>query len=537
MHPPHRSPAPAIPPGTTTAAAGIRRFSTVALLVTAIAIAAAAEPRLPQPVHTASGLVTGVADETGAVVSFKGVPYAAPPVGDLRWRPPQPPAPWNGIRCADRFGASCPQPRSPSGALRTNTSEDCLFLNIWTPAVTARDRLPVLFFVHGGAWSFGSGDLRGEDLARKGVIVVTVNYRLGIFCGMGHPELTAESPERTCGNYGELDLIAALQWVRANIAGFGGDPSRVTIAGQSSGAHAVHYLTASPRAVGLFSGVIAMSFSYSYLTRPNVVGGVRQKEEFGLKFAAGKRVHGLAELRALSAAQLLSDDPEVDARTRAVLGGGVNTDGQAFPLQYPQALERGLFSDVPTMTGFTADEFTPPARHLTTTVASFPAAAAGVFKDYGAAFAGIREDYLAQFAVTTDQEARDALKLATVEGMMTSTFAWAKRRARTARSPVYTYLFAHQATEERGAPHGADLAYAFANPQAAWNDDDRAVADLLSSYWVDFIATGDPNGGRLPAWAPFAASRPMTMGLDVIAVPRAIADPLRLRFYQELQDR
>ncbi len=506
----------------------------LALVLACTVSLSAGESSLPQPIRVVSGLLMGVVSPDAAVVSFKGIPYAAPPVGELRWREPRPPLAWDGVRLANQFGASCPQPKSPSGKVRNNTSEDCLFLNIWTPARSATDRLPILFYIHGGAWNFGAGDIDGEPLARKGVIVVSLNYRLGIFCGMGHPELTAESPEHSCGNYGELDLIAGLQWVHDNITAFGGDPRRVTIAGQSSGAHAVHYLTASPKAKGLLSGAIALSFSYDYLTKPNVIGNVWQKEQFGLKFAAVKGVTTLQELRALSPAELLSDAPGVEARTRAVLGGGVNTNTQSFPLQYPKALDAGLPCDVPTMTGFTADEFTLPAPFLTISAASFPASVAKLFKDQAPAFSAIADDFLAHCNAATDEQAKVQFKHLLIEQMTTSTFAWATRRAKKATTPAFLYLFDHQVTPEKGAPHGADLAFAFHNQQDSWNVEDHAVADVLSSYWVAFITTGDPHGGMLPAWPAFAADRPVAMFLNAKPGMRPIADAGRLPLYQAM---
>jgi para-nitrobenzyl esterase len=226
-----------------------RTLFTLAVLLLALPAALhAADSDLRKPVRIETGLVEGVPNQAGTVVAFKGIPYAAPPVGNLRWREPQPPAHWEGVRKADAFGPSCPQP--PGSGLPPYTkdlfghqeqgdqSEDCLFLNVWTPAKSAADKLPVLFFVHGENYTTGSGRsniLDGEALAGKGIIVVTVNFRLGILAGMGHPQLTAESPHHVCGNYGMLDIIAALKWVHDNIAAFGGDPGKVTLCGQSSG--------------------------------------------------------------------------------------------------------------------------------------------------------------------------------------------------------------------------------------------------------------------------------------------------------------
>jgi carboxylesterase type B len=511
--------------------------SITALWLIASAAAFAVDLDVRGPIQIETGLVEGISDRENDVVIFKGIPYAAPPLGNLRWREPQPPARWQGIRGAANFGASCTQIKSPSGKQPADMSEDCLFLNVWTPARSAADKLPVLFFIHGGAWSFGSGNIRGEGLAKKGLIVVTANYRLGIFCGMGHPELTAESPHHACGNYGMLDLIAALKWVRKNIAAFGGDPSRVTIAGHSSGANAVHYLLTSPVAKGLFRGAIGVSFPYDYLTKPHAIGNAWQHEQEGLKFAAAKKAATLEALRRIPARDLIASDPAVGDFTRACLGGGVNTDGWAFPLEYPQALDQGLESDVPTLTGLTADDFGPPAKYLKVTATSFAASLPPMFGEKRNAFLAARDAFLALCPVTTDQEAREMAKRAQIEYRMASVYHWAKRRAKTAKTPVYTYFFEQAIPSQRGAYHGSDLPYEFNNlddVDRPWTQDDRRVADQVSSYWVHFVASGNPNGGNLPEWAPFTAEKPCTMALGTPSGRRPIAKKERLGFYRDL---
>lgn len=467
----------------------------------------------------------------------KRFPYAAPPIGDLRWREPQPPARREGIRQANKFGAACTQPPSFSGQQPAEMSEDCLFLNVWTPAKSTDDKRAVLFFIHGGAGLFGSGNLNGAELARKGIIVVTMNFRLGIFAGMGHPELTAESPHHTCGTYGMLDLIAALRWVQTNIGAFGGDPGQVTIAGQSSGANAVHYLIAGPVAKGLFRGAIGVSFPCDYLTKPHMIPFVRQKEENGVAFAKAKNCKTLADLRKIPAVELIAPDPAMAEAKLIHLGSGAARDGWAFPLAYPEALDKGLASDVPTLTGITADDFGPPAKYLKTTVASFATSLPPMFGENRAAFVAKQDAFLALCPVTTDQEAREMAKLAQIEYRMSSMFYWAKRRAKTAKTPVYTYFFDQAIPSERGAYHGSDLAYEFndvKNQDRPWTEDDRRVADEVSSYWVNFVKTGDPNGKNLPLWMPFDASNPSTMALGARSSPRPIAGKERLGFYRDL---
>lgn len=503
----------------------------------AAASAFADDSEMQKPIRIESGLIEGVSNPEQDVVAFKGIPYAAPPVGNLRWREPQPPAKWEQVRKADKFGASCTQPPSPSGKQPSEMSEDCLFLNVWTPAKAVADKLPVLFFIHGGAGLWGSGNMDGEGLARKGMIVVTVNFRLGIFAGMGHPELTAESPHHTCGIYGMLDLIAALQWVRNNIGAFGGDPGKVTIAGQSSGACAVHYLTASPVAKGLFRGAICVSFPYDYLTKPHTIPFVRQKEENGVAFAKAKNVQSLAGMRKIPALELIAPDPAVAKAKLIHLAGGIARDGWAFPLEYADAIDKGLASDVPTMTGMTADDFGPPAQYMKTTVASFAASLPPVFSDKKNAF-------LPLSPLNTDQEARKMAKLVQIEYRTSSIFYWAKWRAKTAKTPVYTYLFEHVKPNpehpEKGASHGSDLIYEFNNLKSEnlpWTEEDRRVADQVSSYWANFVKTGNPNGENLPTWAPFQADNPSTMSLSKNSGPRPIAAKERLGFYRDLLEK
>jgi para-nitrobenzyl esterase len=506
------------------------------------------------PVRVEGGLVVGEINSSKDVLVFKGIPYAIAPVGELRWREPQSPAKWEGVHKADAFGASCPQPVSTGAppwteefAMRGPTSEDCLFLNVWTPAKSASEKLAVMVYIHGGSGVRGSGSVPiydGEQLAKKGIIVVTINFRLGIFGGMGHPELTAESPHRVCGNYGMLDIIAALKWVQSNIATFGGDPGKVTLCGQSSGAMALHYLTTSPLTKGLFRGAIAVSFPYDYLTKQHAVGNVWQKEQHGLKFAAAKKAASIADLRKLSAAELLADDPAVAPFTRAVVSSGLNTDGWCFPCDYPKALDQGSVADVPMLTSITADDFGPPAAFLKITAATFAASVPTMFGEKTDAFSAIKDEYLSRCAVKTDQEAREMAKLAQQEYRMASIFAWATWRAKTTKSATYVYFF-DQAIPwpqhpEFGAFHSSDLVYAFDNLaklDRPWTDADRRVADMVSSSWVNFVKTGNPKHHGLPEWKPFDSGTPVTMLLGPKPGLRPIAEDTKFQLYRKLLDK
>jgi para-nitrobenzyl esterase len=504
-----------------------------------------------KPVRVEKGFIEGAPVPGKDVVAFKGIPYAAPPVGDLRWREPQPAIAWDGVRKATNFGATCTQPKSGTAetlpwclrdardAQPKSYSEDCLFVNVWTPAKTSADKLAVLVYINQGAF-------HGEGLAQKGILVVTMNYRWGILGGMAHPELTKESPQHLSGNYTLHDIIAALRWVHSNIAAFGGDPDKVTIAGYSVGSTIVHHLTTSPVAKGLFRSAICMSFPYDYLLAPHRVGNVWQKEQEGLKFMAAKKASTPAELRKISAEELVAPDSAVSTRTISILGGAFCRDDWALTLEYPVALERGLESDVPTLTGLTADDAPglPPVQYSKSTVASFATELPKVFGERRDAFVTNQPVYAAFCSVTTDAEARAMLKRAQLEYRMSTVFSWAVKRSAKARTPVYTYIF-NQALPSKehpefGAFHTSDLVYEFNNLEtvdAPWTDDDRRVADQVSSYWVNFVKTGNPNGENLPRWAPFRADNPATMALGTNSGPREIAGKERLNFCRELLDK
>jgi para-nitrobenzyl esterase len=480
-------------------------------------------------VRVEGGLLEGVSGSTPGVRVFKGVPYAAPPVGDLRWRPPQPPAKWEGTRKAGKFSDSCVQnlarSRNPWTAefmVQNEASEDCLCLNVWTAAKSGSERRPVLVWIHGGGFNEGSGEVavyNGESLAARGLVVVTINYRVGILGFFTHPELTAESEQHASGNYGLLDAVAALQWVRKNIAAFGGDPNRVTVAGQSAGAAAVHALTAAPLAKGLFQRAIAESGSG--VNRPS--RPLADAERDGVKYAEAKK-SSLKELRAMAAKDLTS--------VSGVRFGPI-VDGWLLPADAAEIFSKGKQNDVPTLTGLTADEGSASPTYGKLKVDEFKKQAGQRFGESAGAFLKLypSEDD-AQSGLSQKQSARD-------QGTV-SMYLWAANRAKTAKTSAYTYYFSRgipwPEQPQYAAFHTSEVPYVFGNLKLLnrpWTAVDRRLSSLMSAYWVNFVTTGDPNGKGLPRWPAFEPNSRSTMELGEKCAPRPVADDARFAFFNE----
>ncbi len=465
-------------------------------------------------VRTESGLV--MASGTGGLAVFKAIPFAAPPVGELRWREPQPVKPWRDVRRADAFAPACMQSGvSMPGETPPMVNEDCLYLNIWTPAPKAAHmHLPVIVWIYGGGFSNGSASMPlywGDRLARKGIVVVTFGYRVGPFGFLAHPELTAESAHHTSGNYGFLDQIAALRWVKRNIAAFGGDPEQITIAGQSAGAASVSILLASPLAAGLFERAIAESggmFEPLPLA-PNYQLANAERE--GLTYAASLGVKSLSALRALPASKLLQGK-----------AGDIShpvVDPYVLPLSPYDAFVSGRVHEVPILLGSNADE----ARSLIPDLDSVRALSfdADITKRWGA----LPPQLLSAYPHATDDQARDA-RLAFERDLRFGwdIWAWARLAAANANSPVYYYHFTRKPPfpdgsvySGWGASHFAELWYTFAHldqERWVWTPADRKLADAISSYWVNFVKTGDPNGEGLPNWPQFTTADEKVLYLD-----------------------
>lgn len=494
------------------------------LPVIAVALAVLSLPVRAQPVATEGGMVEGTVE--GSIRVFRSIPYAAPPVGDLRWRAPEPAPAWPGVRKADAFSPICPQegaypPESPAEPM----SEDCLTLNIWTPAVSASEKLPVMVWIYGGGLLNGSASTplyAGDQLAKRGVIVVTFNYRLGVFGFLSHPDLNRETQHGASGNYGFLDQVAALNWVRRNIAAFGGDPDQVTIFGQSSGSMSVSALIASPLAKGLFQRAIGQS------------GGIFEPVEFdprftpdgaaeaGERFAARAGATTIAELRAMPAEDLL----------KVPFHPQFNIDGFALTKSPYDAYAANEQNDVDILVGANADEGQWFLAGTDVTVATFNDVLAQTFPSWLIWFVGVKPG--------ADDEAARAAAAAFETDMRFRWDMWAwARHAVAARGKVYFYQFSKAPPFREGDPyfglgatHGMEMPYVFdhLDQQAVeWTAKDRELASVIPSYWTNFAKTGDPNGDGLSRWPEFAAGSDQVMNLGEEIEPIPIPDLDRLQ--------
>jgi para-nitrobenzyl esterase len=518
-------------------AAVLRALPILGLLaaITALPLPAQDTAGLRDPIRVETGLLSGIATGTPGVRAYLGVPFAAPPVAALRWRAPQPARRWDGVRAADHFAPSCFQnvrgsslPWTQEFMTRGEVSEDCLYLNVWTGAHSLDERRPVLVFVHGGGFNEGSGAIDvydGEAMARKGVVVVTINYRFGPFGFFAHPELTKESGHDSSGNYGLHDVVAALAWVKKNIAAFGGDPGRVTLSGQSAGAQAVHALAASPLARGLFQRGIAESGS-SLALAP--MTSRAQAERDGVAYAQSKGAHTLAQLRAIPARELLADAGKAPRPT-----GRPIVDGWLLPADIATLEAQGEGSDLPILTGLQADESGGP---------SYGKIPAATFLTQARQRFGPRADAFLLLYPSTTQEESGASQIASARDQgLVSMDLWARNRARTAEAKTFTYYFSRaipwpQHPEYR-AFHTSEIPYVFGTLQKLdrpWTDVDRRLSATVMSYWANFAATGDPNGLGLPRWPAFDPGTRLTMELGERVGPRpVVADAGRFGFFEE----
>jgi para-nitrobenzyl esterase len=508
------------------------RSAVFLIVITASLQQIAAKTAPASVVKTTFGEVSGQKQDYSSITSFKGIPFAAPPIGDLRWRPPVAPAAWEGVRKADTFGASCMQvvhgdflPWTKEFLVQNQTSEDCLYLNIWTPKLSTSADLPVVVYIHGGAFSEGSGSIAvydGTKLASTGLIVVTINYRLGVFGLLAHPDLTAESNHHASGNYGFMDQIAALKWVQNNIRGFGGDPRRVTIWGQSAGAFSVAALIASPEAKGLFQRAIADSgLGDADLPMPSL----STAEEAGVKFANSHNAHSIKELRAIPASELLPrPEDSTGPRFWPVL------DGWILP-KSPLALsDQGADSDVPVITGYQANDglLSGPPAHSASAFSEM------AHRYYG----GMADEFLTLYPAHSDDEIQAATLESNRDRERVSMYLWAARRLKTHKSPVYTYYFDRAMPwpqhPEFGAFHTGEIPYFFKNLGALdrpWEAIDSQVSNTASSYLREFAKNGDPNAKETPKWPACDPALPATMEIGAQTKSIPLANSARFAFW------
>ncbi|HEX4852423.1 MAG TPA: carboxylesterase family protein [Puia sp.] len=470
---------------------------------------------ISQFVKISSGNISGVKNEKNGVVAFKGIPYAAPPVGDMRWQAPAPPAKWDGTKKCDHFGPS-PIQAKPVPFLMLSTefmvpespmSEDCLYLNVWTAARSSQEKRPVFVWIYGGGFATGGASAPaydGEAMAAKGVVFVSFNYRLGIFGFFSHPELSAESHQHASGNYGLLDQIAVLKWIKENIASFGGDPKNVTIAGQSAGAMSVNCLLSSPLAKGLFHRAIAESgnlvLANPFIKTPNL----KKAEQQGIQWASKLNKPSISDLRNIPAEELLHEGMGLY---------GPIVDGYVLKEAVPEIYGESKQDHVPLLIGWNGGE-----------------GIVFVFKKKDDYISDIRKQFGAEadkilqyYPASTDEEAAASqIAISRDKLIGISTYNWALMESNAGNHAVYVYNFNKKPSEndkfsKYGAFHTAEIPYALSNLQKVnrpWEAVDDSLSQLMSSYWINFARTGNPNGTGLASWGAFDSTHTMVMVLD-----------------------
>jgi len=474
----------------------------ILLTVSAVFVPGCGVKLEPGQARTENGVVQGTVED--GLTVYKGIPFAAPPVGDLRWKAPQPVENWEGVLQADEFAPGPVQGQKfPFG-----NSEDCLYLNIWTPAKSAKERIPVMVWIHGGGFGAGAASeqmFSGENLAGKGVVLVNIAYRVGIPGFLAHPGLSSESPDNVSGNYGLLDMIAALEWIRENIGGFGGDPGKVTIFGESAGGIAVSMLCASPLASGLFHGAISQSGGSFGPPRVTTYPGENMKlladaEREGEEYVRSAEVSSIDELRKINA------DSLPPGRGWPII------DGYVIPGDQYTLYEEGKYNDTPILVGYNSDEglsflrVNTPEEYIASVRERYGKFAEALIKAYPAGQASVPK--------TARDLARDA-------AFGWHTWIWARLQSEMGKSKVFYYYFDQHPEypedspqADHGSPHGQDVPYVFqhlntSNPRLT--EADSVISNAMAIYWTNFAKYGDPNGEDVPEWPAFSDANPAVM--------------------------
>ena len=491
-------------------------------------------------VKISSGLVSGTSTSDGVIRIFKGIPFADPPTGDLRWKDPQPVSPWKGVRACTNFGPSPMQATPERFSMWTEEylipkepiGEDCLYLNVWTPAKTAKEKKPVLVWIYGGGFQSGGSAVPiydGEAFARRGVVFVSINYRVGIFGFFSHPDLSKESPHASSGNYGLLDQIAALKWVQQNIATFGGDPTNVTIAGQSAGSMSVNCLVASPLGKGLFKKAIAHSGAFLVSNPIRGASSLKQAEADGEKLLKSINLSSLSDLRKLPADELFKKTPGASR--------GPIVDGYVLPESISSIFAKGKENKVSLLTGWNQDEgflFGPVKnaedfkKELTTNFGETES-----------------KNLLKYYPANSDAEAASSqLNLSRDQIFGVQNYTWATIQS-THGSKVYVYRFTRKVPAvgeyvKYGAFHTGEVPYAYDNLKFVdrpWEKLDHQLANTMASYWTNFIKTGNPNGAGLPQWSEFSEKKKQVMMLGLETLSKEMEDGSSLDYLRTLLSR
>lgn len=489
-----------------------------------------------EPIEIETGRIRGhVIDGETPVHAYKGIPYAAPPVGELRFRAPHPAASWTEVRDCVEFGSAAAQVPSPltdsfpGMGINAPTSEDCLYLNVWAPAERGDEPLPVMVWIHGGGYVFGAGSqglYDGTALARRGVVLVTINYRLGPLGFLAHPALSKESRYNASGNYGLMDQIAALRWVQRNIEAFGGDPNRVTIFGESAGGGSVFALMASPLASGLFHRAIAQSgpaLNFPHLTASPY--GMPSAEEAGLKFAEacgiGDAADPAAALRKLDVDKLLSITGGMEGPTeftirRAVLRWTPIVDGHVIPDDPMTVFAEGKQNDVPMIVGFNRDEAT-----MFTMGATLPKTTEEYADAIRQEIGELAEQILEAYPAADNRGIRKAINDLLGDFIFGAPARYVARGMQNVSAPVYVYHFAHVPPGPSGlmlgCHHGCEIPYVFGSlsiQQMGGKEADEKLHETMARFWVQFAASGDPNGDDLPQWPQYTADGDQALELS-----------------------